>query len=61
MQVNAQTDKFDPLITIEKYGYNFITENLSEIIKNSRGFKRIKNNEILKAEKRLLITTMPEE
>lgn len=59
MQVNAQTDKFAPLITQEKYGYNFITENLGEIVKKTRGFKRIKNNEVSKAEKRLMITTMP--
>ncbi len=58
LQVNAQTEKFEPLLTQQKYGYNFITEDLGEIIKKNRGFKKL-DNKILRAENRLVITTMP--
>ena len=57
LQVNAQTEKFPPIVTESKYGYDFITENLESIIKKSRGFKKT-NDEMMKAETRLVITTM---
>ena len=57
LQVNAQTEKFPPIVTESKYGYNFITENLESVIKKSRGFKKV-NDEMMKAENRLVITTM---
>lgn len=57
LQVNAQTEKFEPLVTQQKYGYNFITEDLGEIIKKNRGFKKL-DDKLLKAETRLVITTM---
>ncbi len=59
MQVNAQTEKFDPLLTKEQYGYNFITENLGTIVEKTRGFKRVKKTKISRAEQRLMLTTMP--
>jgi len=57
LQVNAQTEKFPPIVTKSKYGYDFITENLESIIKKSRGFKKT-SDEMMKAENRLIITTM---
>lgn len=57
LQVNAQTEKFEPLVTSFKYGYNFITEDIGEIIKKNRGFKKL-DDKIMKAENRLVITTM---
>nr|NQU94072.1 hypothetical protein [Bacteroidota bacterium] len=57
LQVNAQTEKFPALITEKLYGYDFIRNNLNEIISNTRGFKPIKNED-LKAEKRIVVTTM---
>lgn len=57
LQVNAQTEKFAPLVTTYKYGYNFITEDIGEIIKKNRGFKKL-DDKIMKAENRLVITTM---
>jgi hypothetical protein len=58
LQVIAQTDKLPPLFTEERDGYFFITDDVSEILKNVRGFKR-NNDEKLFAEKRLVITTIP--
>lgn len=57
LQVNAQTDAFKPLKTSSKYGYQFIDDDLSTILKTTRGFKPIKNED-LKAEKRIVVTTM---
>lgn len=59
LQVNAQTEKFEPLVTKWQYGYNFIVDNLNEIIKKNRGFVKT-DDKVLKAETRLLITTMNE-
>ncbi len=59
LQVNAQTEKFEPLVTKQQHGYNFITEDLGEIIKKNRGFKKL-DDKILRAETRLVITTMPQ-
>ena len=55
--VNAQTEKFEPLNTKEQYGYTFITDELSDVIKKSRGFKKLKEG-IMKAESSTVITTM---
>jgi len=57
LQVNAQTDKFNPLVTEEKWGYIFIVDELYKILQNTRGFKPIKNED-LRAEKRIVVTTM---
>ncbi len=57
LQVNAQTEKFEPLNTTLQNGYHFISDNLNEIIEKSRGFKKL-DDKILKAETRLVITTM---
>lgn len=57
LQVNAQTDAFKSLKTSNKYGYQFIDDDLSTILKTNRGFKPIKNED-LKAEKRIVVTTM---
>jgi hypothetical protein len=58
LQVNAQTEKFEPLITTQQNGYNFISNDLADILIKNRGFKKTDNNKILKAETRLVITTM---
>jgi hypothetical protein len=58
LQVNAQTEKFEPLVTKMQYGYNFITDDIGEIIKKNRGFKKLDNDKVLKAENRMIITTM---
>ncbi len=57
LQVNAQTEPFPPLITEQEWGYVFIKNKLEDIIKNSRGFKPVKNED-MKAEKRIVVTTM---
>ncbi len=57
LQVNAQTEKFEPLNTKEEYGYNFITDDLDEIIRRTRGFKKLKEG-VMKAENSIVITTM---
>ena len=57
LQVNAQTEKFPPLVTKKQYGYDFITEDLDSVIEKNRGFKK-NNDEVMKAENRLVITTM---
>ncbi len=57
LQVNAQTEKFEPLITKLVDGYRYITEDLKVIIEKNRGFKKL-DNKIAKTEKRMIITTM---
>ncbi|OQY05940.1 MAG: hypothetical protein B6I20_00180 [Bacteroidetes bacterium 4572_117] len=57
LQVNAQTEKFEPVNTKMQYGYKFITDNIEDVIKKTRGFKKT-TGEIMKAENRLVITTM---
>jgi len=57
LQVNAQTEKFEPLNTKEQYGYNFITDDLDEVIRKTRGFKKLKEG-VMKAENSIVITTM---
>lgn len=59
LQLNAQTTPFDKLNVTHEYGYDFITETLNDILTNSRGFKKVTDN-VLKAEKRVVITTMKE-
>ncbi|MBU2914060.1 DUF4384 domain-containing protein [Reichenbachiella agariperforans] len=58
LQLNAQSTPFEPLQTQEQYGYKFIIEDSEAIIQKTRGFKKSTNTEVLKAEKRLSITTM---
>jgi hypothetical protein len=58
LQVNAQTEKFEPLVTQKIDGYRFIKEDLNVIVEKSRGFKKLDNNKVLKSEKRIIITTM---
>lgn len=57
LQLNAQTVVFDPLHITKEYGYDFITESLDAILINTRGFKK-KTDKVLKAERRMIITTM---
>ena len=58
LQVNAQTEKFEPLMTKTVDGYRYITDDLAVIIEKNRGFKKLDNNKVLKSEKRIVITTM---
>ncbi|WP_109831344.1 DUF4384 domain-containing protein [Reichenbachiella versicolor] len=60
LQMNAQDEPFEELYTEEQYGYEFITEGIAAIQVKSRGFKRVKSTstEEVKAEKRLVFTTM---
>lgn len=57
LQLNAQTVPFESLYTKREYGYDFITEDPIETITKTRGFKR-KADEVMKAEQRLIFTTM---
>ena len=59
LQANAQTKEFSPLHTKREYEYKFIVDDLNGILTNTRGFKRI-SNEDLKAESRVVVTTMKE-
>jgi len=58
LQANAQTVEFSKLITSRNDGYDFINENLNEVLINTRGVKRVKDNSYQRAEKRLTFTTM---
>jgi hypothetical protein len=58
LQVNAQTEKFEPLLTKTVDGYRYITDDLAVIIEKNRGFKKLDNNKVLKSEKRMIFTTM---
>ncbi len=57
LQLNAQTEEFTPLVTKEEYGYDFIVEDLKEVLFKTRGFKPKKRLDA-KTEKRMIITTM---
>ncbi len=57
LQLNAQTKAFGPLNTVEQYGYQFIRDDLKQVIQATRGFKRVEETDV-KAETRLVITTM---
>ncbi|HPG73931.1 MAG TPA: DUF4384 domain-containing protein, partial [Bacteroidales bacterium] len=59
LQLNAQTEKFTPLNLHNSNGYQFITDALVDVIHKTRGIKR-NDNTLMQAEKRLVITTMPE-
>lgn len=58
LQLNAQGQPFDPLNTQTQYGYEFILDDTKSIITKSRGFKKVEANDEVKAEKRLVFTTM---
>jgi hypothetical protein len=57
IQLNAQSVPFKKLNTRVEDGFEFVVDDLPVILANSRGFKKI-NDETLKAEKRLTLTTM---
>jgi len=57
LQVVAQTEPFSPLNTKEENGYLFITDDVKTILENVRGMKN-SNQKILRAEKRIDITTL---
>lgn len=59
LQLNAQSEEFLPLNIAEEFGYKFIVDDLEDVLKNTRGFKPVKNEDA-KAEKRLIITTLAE-
>ena len=58
LQLNAQSEPFERLATKSEYGYEFIVEDTEAIITKTRGFKKAKTSENIKAEKRLIFTTM---
>jgi hypothetical protein len=58
LQVNAQSLPFDELRTKEVDGYKFIEESLNDIILGTRGFKRVDDKPMDRAEKRIVFTTM---
>lgn len=57
LQLNAQTVQFEKLIFKMNDGYKYILDDNSTIQLKTRGFKRQENN-VLKAEKRLTMTTL---
>jgi hypothetical protein len=58
LQLVAQTEPFKQLITMKRYGYYYIQDDLSEILANVRGMKRV-DNQTINAESRVEITTVP--
>lgn len=59
LQINAQTEEFTKLLTKNQDGYNFISNDLEDLLINTRGFKKVESKEIQRAEKRLIFTTLP--
>lgn len=57
LQLNAQTEQFEPLNVKSENGYDFILENTEQILVKTRGFKK-KDAEVLKAEEIVVFTTM---
>lgn len=58
LQLNAQTDQFQSLTVKKQDGYDFIQDNLTEVLVKTRGMKRVDNKVNMKAEKRIIVTTM---
>lgn len=58
LQLNAQSKQFESLYTQEEGGYLFIKDDTQSFITKTRGFKGSTKAEDLKAEKRIVITTM---
>ena len=60
LQMNAQNKTFDLLKFTSEYGYDFLTDNMETILAKTRGFKRVSadKEELIKAEKRLVFTTI---
>lgn len=58
LQINAREEAFASLETQEVGGYRFITEDLSSLLQKTRGMKQ--DESLYQAEKRLVITTMPQ-
>lgn len=57
LQLNAQTTVFEKLNVTNQDGYDFISDGLDKILVNTRGMKKV-TSEVMKAEKRVVITTM---
>lgn len=60
LQMSAQNKPFELLKFTSEYGYDFLTDDMATILAKTRGFKRLSTDEedIIKAEKRLVFTTM---
>ena len=59
LQMNARETPLPELVTQERDGYAFITENLESIIRKNRGNQEEGATNRYQAEKRLVITTLP--
>ena len=57
LQLNAQTETFQKLLTTHENGYDFIQENTEQILSKTRGFKK-KEGLVLSAEQILVFTTL---
>ena len=51
LQANAQTVEFEKLQISRQDGYDFINDNIQEVLVKTRGFKKVASNDIQKAEK----------
>lgn len=58
MQVNAQTTEFEKLNTVNKDGYQIIQDDIKNLLVKTMGMKRVDDKVNMKAEKRVIITTM---
>jgi len=57
LQLNAQTERFKPLKTNIVDGYEYILDDVNQIVANNRSMQRI-GDQKLNAEKRIIFTTM---
>jgi len=58
LQANAQTSEFDKLNITHTDGFDFINETLDQVLINTRSFKKAQAKEPIRAEQRLVFTTM---
>ena len=59
LSLNAQEERFETLrIQRSEEGYDFIEENIEQIVANNRALKKVNNISIYRAEKHITITTM---
>jgi hypothetical protein len=57
LQAFARTEEFEPVITVEKDGYKYLSEDLKKFLVATRGFKPVKQA-TMQTEQRITITSM---
>lgn len=58
LQIFASTTPFEPVRTVVQDGYEMLVEDLRTFVRSTRGMKRVQDKSVMKAEQRIVMTTM---